>query len=221
MLNIGSENYFKYNEESNLKISTILETSKYGNKYYMAIPFVLSNTYKNYKHEDFYYGINFKYKYVLREDMLFSKNIELYKKENYISKYKGEVLAVDMYLDTLKQGNNYLRLGIKYSDEFYDLKYFSSTMIGAKVEYSKEIYKDMIFKIGYISDIFRNYKEIEEGFDKKREDKQSEVKLLLTKDFKEKKYTLNINLSYLKNNSNFEIYEYDNFKTEFSLIKSF
>lgn len=221
VLNIETENYLKYSEESYYKINTILDISKYGKNYYLAIPFVLTNVYTGEEREDFYYGINVKYKHILKKNMIFSKNIELYEKKNYISKYNGEVLAADMYIDAFRINNNYIRCGLKYSDEFYNLKYFASSRIGAKIEYSKEFDKDIIFKIGYESDLFKKYKEKEEGLDEKREDKKSEIKLIFMKNFRNQDININMDLRYIKNESNFEIYDYDNFKFIFSAIKSF
>ena len=124
-----------------------------------------------------------------------------------------------MYFDTFLENNNVIKYGIRYEDNFYDKKLYASTTIALEVEYTHKIKEDLIMKIGYESEVFNKYKESEDISLDKQDNTKHELSVRTTK--KLEMFDINMDLIYMKNSSNLEIYEYDNFKFMLGLSKNF
>lgn len=218
-LDLNVENYFKYTKESNYNGRLGVDYNKFSDKYYLNVPLSVSGKVVDGEKENIVFSGGVNFKYLLFEKTILTNSIEISEKKNYISNYKGEVLELNVYFDTFLENNNVIKYGIRYEDNFYDKKLYASTTIALEVEYTHKIKEDLIMKIGYESEVFNKYKESEDISLDKQDNTKHELSVRTTK--KLEMFDINLDVIYMKNNSNLDIYEYDNFKLMLGLSKNF
>jgi len=216
---LESENYFKYSEESFQKINFYFNILKVKTRSYYSIPFIVSGTLKDSELENSYYGFMAKYGYMYNDLTTLNTNFEFYRKRNHIGEYNGNISSLNVYVDMFKKGKNYLRPALKYIYEDYEINYYGYSSLTAKLEYSREFNGNIVGKIGVESDLLKNYKAKEPGMDSERDDSQLDLNLDISKHYKTT--SINFKLDYLINDSNYELYEYENLKLSFGIIRAF